>query len=176
MLENHMNESKVYEISYLLVPSIPAEKVGAEVERLSGILANNSAEIIADEAPSLIPLAYQMDKSTGAGSYEHYQEGYFGWIKFSCPSSSIEAVQKAFEAVPVMLRTLAVSTIREKTYLGKRAKSDARFDQKTESRLEEKPTERRLEASAEKDAIITPMTPNEIAAVDKSIDEMVKGA
>jgi hypothetical protein len=72
------------------------------------------------------------------------------------------------------LRTLAISTVREKTYLGKRAKSD--------NKAEEKPAQTVSfdEAKSSVEPIVAvpaaPMTAAEITAVDKSIDEMVKGA
>jgi hypothetical protein len=51
-------DSKVYEISYILVPSLPAEKVGEQTAALTAILAEHSAVVIDEEAPSLISLAY----------------------------------------------------------------------------------------------------------------------
>lgn len=175
MLLNHMNEpndSKVYEISYILVPSLPAEKVGTEVSTLAAILGHHSAAVIAEEAPMLISLAYEMDKSSGGGTHQRFTEGYFGWMKFSLPSSAIEEVRKAFEANPSVLRSLALSTVREKTYLGKRAKSESKAEDKP-ARMTEGTAAPAVEAPA---VIPAPLSPAEIANVDKSIDEMVKGA
>jgi ribosomal protein S6 len=174
MLEKHMkesNDSKVYEISYVLVSSLPAEKVAAEASSLAAILSKNAAEVISDEAPSLIPLAYEMDKSSGGGVHQRFTEGYFGWIKFSAVPEAIEGIKKAFDQNPHMLRTLAVSTIRENTYLGKRAKP--------EGRMEERPIRTAVADAAPVASEAAPapvMTADDIAKVDKSIDEMVKGA
>jgi ribosomal protein S6 len=153
-------DSKVYEIGYILVPSLPAEKVGEQVSVFAAILANNSAVVIAEEAPSLISLAYEMDKR---------DQGYFGWIKFFCSPSVIEVVRKAFDQNPHILRTLAILTVREKTYLGKRARSEkpAQAVSSDETKLATNPS---VAVPA------APMTTAEIAAVDKSIDEIVKGA
>jgi ribosomal protein S6 len=171
MLENHMNESKVYEIGYLLIPSIPQEKIADEVSRLSGILAAQSAETVSDEAPALIPLAYEMRKSSGSGTHKRYTEGYFGWMKFSAAPSAAEAVRKAFEDAPNMLRVLMISTVREKTYLGKRAKPEARASARAEEGQAARPAEAAPSAPA-----APAMTQADIAAVDKKLDEMVKGA
>ena len=164
------SESKVYEIGYLLVPSIPSEKVGEQVSAFNAILEKNSAAILADEAPALISLAYEMDKSTGGGSHQRFNEGYFGWVKFSCPSTAIEEIRKAFDQNPNVLRTLAISTIKEKTYLGKRAKS--------ENRGEERPVISAPDASnAPQEAVVkAPLSPADMNAVDKQLDEIVKGA
>jgi ribosomal protein S6 len=158
-------DSKVYEISYILVPSLPQEKIGEQTAALTAILVQHSAVVIDEESPSLISLAYEMDKGSGGGVHQRFDQGYFGWVKFYCSPSVIEEIRKAFDQNPHILRTLAVSTIREKTYLGKRAKSE----NKTENKIEEK-TVKAISDS------VAPMSPAEIAAVDKSIDEIVKGA
>jgi ribosomal protein S6 len=163
------SESKVYEISYLLVPSIPSEKVGAEVATFNAILEKNSAAILADESPSLTVLAYEMDKSTGGGSHQRFNEGYFGWVKFSCSPSVIEDIRKAFDQNPNILRTLAISTVKEKTYLGKRAKSDARPEERAAITAPDAP----LPHDA---AVKAPLSAAEMTAVDKQLDEIVKGA
>jgi ribosomal protein S6 len=169
MLEKHMKES-IYEISYILVPSLPAEKVGTEVAAFNAILAKNSAVVLAEEAPAFITLAYEMDKSTGGGSHTRYNEGYFGWVKFSAMSSAIEAIRKAFDQNPNTLRTLAVTTLKENTYLGKRAKTDSRGDMV-------KPAEAAaVSAEIPTAAVIATLSAAEIAKVDKSIDDMVKGS
>ena len=95
-MNESISSSKVYEISYLLVPSLPEEKVNAEVGVLSSVLQKHSAEILADEAPSLISLAYEMDRNTGGGLHQRFDRGYFGWFKFSCPPSAIEEIRKSF--------------------------------------------------------------------------------
>jgi ribosomal protein S6 len=167
-------DSKVYEIGYLLVPTLPQEKVGEQASALAAILEKHSAVVIAEEAPTLISLAYEMDRSSGGGTHQRFNQGYFGWIKFYCSPSVIEEIRKSFDQNPHILRTLAISTVREKTYLGKRAKSD--------NKAEEKPAQTVSfdEAKSSVEPIVAvpaaPMTTAEIAAVDKSIDEMVKGA
>jgi len=165
-------DSKVYEIGYLLVPSLPAEKVGEQVSAFTAILEKHSAVVIAEEAPTLISLAYEMDKR---------DHGYFGWIKFYCSPSVIEEIRKSFDQNPNTLRTLAISTVREKTYLGKRAKSENKSENKAEEKTTKEPPVDVVAGSTEEQAravhtTSAPMTAAEITAVDKSIDEMVKGA
>jgi len=170
------SESKVYEISYLLVPSLPEEKVGEQTAAFSAILAKNSASVIDEEAPVLISLAYEMDKSTGGGSHQRFDKGYFGWIKFSCSPSIIEDIRKAFELNPSTLRALSVATLKEKTYLGKRAKSEAKPENKGEEKQAKPVSDDAGVVSGSAASAAAPMTPTDIAAVDKSIDEIVKGA
>ena len=154
----------VYEIGYLLVSSVPEEKVPAEVEAVRAIITAAGSSVIAEEAPHKQQLAYTMRRKTVAGSYEKYDTAYFGWVKFEVGSDKIEAVKKAIELHPSVLRALLVSTVRENTYLGKRAQAvAAEFGAK--------------EAAPEavvvdtKEAVAAPAT---IEEMDKSIDAMVK--
>jgi ribosomal protein S6 len=150
------------------------EKVGEQASALTATLEKHSAVVIGEEAPTLIPLAYEMSKSSGGGSHQRFSQGYFGWIKFYCSPSVIENIRKSFDQNPNTLRTLAIATVKEKTYLGKRAKSENKAEGKpiqTVSPDETKPSSEPAVAVP-----TAPMTAAEIAAVDKSIDEMVKGA
>ena len=168
-------DSKVYEISYILVPSLPQEKVGEETAALLVILEKNSAVVMADEAPSLISLAYEMDKSTGGGVHERFTQGYFGWVKFFCSPAAIEIVRKSFEQSPHILRALAISTVREKTYLGKRAKSDNKLEEKQVKSLDGVVANHVADPAPVATTSSVHLTPAEIVEVDKSIDEIAKG-
>jgi ribosomal protein S6 len=160
-----MNEAKddrlsVYEIGYLIASSVPEEKVPAEADAIKAIVTGAGAEVIADEAPHFQQLAYSMRVKMVSGAYEKYDSAYFGWIKFELGSSKIEAVKKAIEVKPSVLRMLLITTVREQTYLGKRAQSIGMPASKEGVPAEEK-----------KDA-----PPATLADMDKSIEEMVKEA
>ncbi|MES3031541.1 MAG: 30S ribosomal protein S6 [Patescibacteria group bacterium] len=149
---------EVYEIGYILVSSIPPEKVSAEAEALKGVLSKKDAVMIAEEAPEIRTLAYEMTKKVGA-SNQHFDQGYFGWFKFEMPAKSIESVKKAFEENASMLRMLLITTVKEATYLGKKAPAVI------------------LEGEA---AVVAPevaaTAPASAEEIDKSIDAMVKEA
>src|SRR5579872_1100924 len=79
--ETRTDSSKVYELGFLLVPSVGNEKVQTEVAALADVLAKNGAEMISSENPILIDLAYPMLKVIHAHREKCYQ-AYFGWMKF----------------------------------------------------------------------------------------------
>lgn len=158
---------KVYEIGYLLVSSIPEEKVGDEVTTLRNILEKKGAEFIAEEAPELRTLAYTMTKKIGASNHR-FDRGYFGWFKFSLSSMNAESVKKSFEELPHMLRMIFIATVKEGTYLGK--KSPSFSISKTEEVVPEVAVE---VVASTTEASVAPVSVEEI---DKSIDEMVKEA
>lgn len=112
--------AKVYEIGYLLVSSIPEEKVSAKVDELKAIISAKKAEMIAEEAPVLETLAYMMMKKIGAKNHR-FTQGYFGWVKFAVEPESIIKIKEAFDADNDVLRFLLITTPRENTYLGKRS-------------------------------------------------------
>jgi ribosomal protein S6 len=164
-MEKNMKEdrSQVYEIGYLLVSSIPEEKVAHEVDSLKEILSKKGAEFISEEAPELRTLAYTMVKKIGPSNHR-FDKGYFGWFKFELSAKEIEGIKKTFEANVNMLRMLVISTIKENTYLGK----------KSPVPMPEVPVE------APVDSVESGLDPVATSAVvddmDKSIDAMVKEA
>ena len=54
--------SKVYELGYLLVPSIKEEDVPVSYGNLKELVASFGGEVVSDEMPKMIPLAYAMQK------------------------------------------------------------------------------------------------------------------
>ena len=119
-MEKQEGRTAIYEIGYLLISSLPVEKVEGETTSLREIFTKNGGEMISEEMPELRQLAYTMVKKIGASNHS-FDKGYFGWFKFELGTENIESVKKAFEANPHMLRLLVIDTVRENTYLGKRS-------------------------------------------------------
>ena len=154
----------VYEIGYLIASSVNEGQVGAEEEKIKKIITGAGGSVIAEESPYFRDLAYTISRKTLAGSYDKYDNAYFGWIKFEISSGVVESVKKAVEALPTVLRALLITTVRENTYLGKKAPlipvKNALGDDKAV-----------LPALGE---IGGEQAPASIEEMDKSIDEMVK--
>ena len=165
MNDIHDDRLAVYEIGYLVVSSVPEENVPAEAEKVKKIITDAGSSVIADEPPHKERLSYTMRRKTLSGSYEKYEEAYFGWIKFEVASNKIEGIKSAVTLLPSVLRMLLTSTVSENTYLGKRAPEVAQS-----LTLKRVPSEGAITAGVEKkDA-----APATIEEMDKSIDEMVK--
>lgn len=141
------DESKVYEIGYLLVSSIPEEKVSAKVDELKSILSAKKVEMIGEEAPVLETLSYTMIKKVGAKN-TRFTQAYFGWVKFATEPENIVKIKEAFDADSEVLRFLLITTPRENTYLGKRTSTIMKEE------VVEVPTE--VVAEAEKSVDETP--------------------
>jgi ribosomal protein S6 len=110
------DESRVYELGYILVPSIPEEKVVAEVDTLHALLVKNHAEIVSFEHPILIDLAYSMTKVVSTQRSKH-SRGYFGWVKFTGTPEGLTAIKKVLDLSSTVLRYMIVKTVRENTLL-----------------------------------------------------------
>lgn len=152
----------VYEIGYLIASSIPEDKVLGEAEAVKAIITGAGASIISEEAPHFQELAYSMRVKMVSGAYEKYDTAYFGWIKFELGSSKIEAIKKAVETKSSILRMLLITTVREETYLGKRAPIlGAAGYMNTENSTPD--------ADEKKEK-----APVSIEQMDKSIEEMIK--
>ena len=165
----------VYEIGYLIA-GVPEERVAAEADAIKSIIADAGAVTIAEEAPKSEHLAYTMRKKTVAGAYDSYDTASFGWVKFEVGSDKIEAIKKAVETLPSVLRMLLITTVRENTYLGKRVPAEASFAPSIvrKAPLSSLPEGPYVPVEPKKEA--APAVPASVEEMDKSIDEMVKEA
>jgi ribosomal protein S6 len=165
MQENMKGDvKKVYEIGYLLISSIPREKVADAAGKLKDVLSKRGAEFIGEEAPELIPLSYTMIKKIGTTNHR-FDQAYFGWMKFELTTKEIEEVKKAFDINTDILRYLLITTVKENTYLGKKAPVAPGL---IVDAVEGVPADAVVPEAAEEKA--------SMEEVDKSIDEMVKEA
>lgn len=109
---------QVYELSYLLLPSIPEENVSQVVTNIEQVIEKNGGTRIDGEAPFLRELAYEMSKVVGASRYV-VKNAYIGWVKFELSledereAHPVEAIKSEIEAMNEVLRMLLVKSERE---------------------------------------------------------------
>lgn len=161
-LETTKDGMRIYEIGYLIVPSIAEEKIIGEVDRLKSVIGKSGGEIFAEEFPSKKILAYTMVKKIGAVNH-CFKEGYFGWVKFEISQDSIGEVKKSFDIDLSILRFLLINTVRENTYLGEKAKV-----------LVKELTKEDGEKEIESEVKVPKHVESNPEEIDKSIDDMVK--
>ena len=112
-------DSKVYELGYLLVPTIKEEDFGVVFGNLKELISSLSSEIIADEMPKMINLAYSMQKIT-SNIRAKFNTAYFGWIKFATSAEQLLELKKRLDLDPNIIRFLILKTVRENTIAAKR--------------------------------------------------------
>ena len=117
---------RVYELGYLLVPTISEENLASEVGALKDILEAQGAVTVSEEYPKLTELAYTMDKVI-SNKKNKFDAGYFGWIKFEIEISALAGIKEKLDRSDSIIRYLLIKTVRENTIASKRpARSDSR--------------------------------------------------
>ncbi|MEK7194343.1 MAG: 30S ribosomal protein S6 [Patescibacteria group bacterium] len=112
--EDH-KERQVYELGYLILPSVTEDSLSNVVDSIKGIMKKVGGEEIASEDPIKIDLAYTMTKSIGARKYV-VNDAYIGWVKFECEPSSTGDVDGEMKKLEGVLRFLLVKAPRETTF------------------------------------------------------------
>ena len=109
----------VYEVGYLMVPSIAEENLGGEVTSFKDMLVGFGVTVISDEYPKMTELAYEMSRSI-ANKKQKFSYGYFGWIKFECTTDVAQALKASLDKNEKLIRYLLIKTVRENTMSTKR--------------------------------------------------------
>jgi ribosomal protein S6 len=136
-MDSDKGSTAVYEVSYLLLPTLSQEQVPGKVAGIKEALTSFGANLISDEDPVLIDLAYQMVKVVQTTRHKA-DEGYFGWVKFELEKSAINGVKKFLDEHHDVLRHLIIKTVKENTLLNGKMKLKSedktkKFDDKDEA-------------------------------------------
>lgn len=109
----------IYEVGYLLVPTIPEENISVIYGNLKELVSVFGGRMISDEIPTMIPLSYIMQK-TVQNIRNKYDTAYFGWMKFFMDSEKILELKKKLDLDPNIIRFLIIKTVKENTISAKR--------------------------------------------------------
>jgi len=107
-------ETKVYEIGFHIVPTVAEDAVSTEFDAVKALITKEGGELIAEGAPELINLAYQISKTVKAVK-SNYTKAYFAWVKFTLSPEAINKIKLALDESPVILRHLITNTVKEST-------------------------------------------------------------
>lgn len=118
-------EQTVYELGYLVLPSIPEDKLANVEEAIKKTITKAGGTEIDGEAPVLHPLAYEMSKTIGASRYV-LSDAYLGWIKFEIEPSEIVAIKEKVEKMEEVLRSLIIKAPRETYFTFAKAREMAK--------------------------------------------------
>jgi ribosomal protein S6 len=147
--------SRVYELGYLLVPTIAEEDVSINFGNIKDVVSSFGGEVISDEMPRMMNLAYPMQKVT-SNVRSKFRTAYFGWVKFIMGSNEVVDLKKKLDLDPTLVRFLILKTIKENTIASRRF---------VRGEIYKKPKSKNTE-----NEIITPINKEEI---DKEIDALV---
>ncbi|MFA5095604.1 MAG: 30S ribosomal protein S6 [Candidatus Paceibacterota bacterium] len=117
--ENIETNSRVYELGYLLVPTLSLENMPISYGNLKDLIISLGGEIISDEIPKTINLAYTIAKVT-QNVRNKFDMAYFGWVKFEINPEKVLELKKKLNIDPNFIRFLILKTVRENTIAAKR--------------------------------------------------------
>jgi len=112
-------KSRVYEVGYLLVPTLGEESMPGVYSSLKDLVVSLGGEIISDEMPKMIPLAYTMLKVV-QNVRSRFDTAYFGWVKFEMSPEKVLELKKKLDLDPNFIRFLILKTVKENTIAAKR--------------------------------------------------------
>lgn len=118
-IEGVETNTRIYEVGYLLLSSISLEDMPVVYGNLKDLIVSLGGEIISDEMPKTIPLAYTMTKVI-QNIRNRFDTAYFGWVKFEMSPDKVLELKKKLDLDVNFLRFLILKTIRENTIAAKR--------------------------------------------------------
>ena len=151
--------SRVYEVGYLLVPTLSEEEIPAMYGNLKELVSSFGGKIISDDMPRMISLAYSMPKVLQNIRHK-FDSAYFGWVKFFMDADKILDLKKKLDFDQNLIRFLIIKTVKENTIATKR------FMHKDVAH--KKPLYTKKEGESEE---VVPINKEEI---DKEIDAMIE--
>ena len=119
LMKEENSDSRVYELGYLLVPTLSPEDVPIHYGNFKELASSFKGEIITDEMPKMIPLTYSMSKVV-SNIRNKFNTAYFGWTKFTMDPEQILKLKKHLDLDPNVIRFLILKTVKENTIAAKR--------------------------------------------------------
>jgi ribosomal protein S6 len=119
LVEKKGSSPKVYELGYLLVPTIKEEDVPITYGNLKELVSSFGGEVISDDMPKVISLAYTMQKVV-SNVRSKFNTAYFGWIKFMMDGEQVLKLKSKLDLDPNLIRFLIIKTVKENTIATKR--------------------------------------------------------
>ena len=103
---------QVYEIAYLILPSIPEDNLSGVVDSIKAVIAKEGGTVTGGEDPFKYDLAYTMSKTVGASRYV-VNDAYIGWLKCELEPEAAPKVKVALEKISEILRLLLIKAPNE---------------------------------------------------------------
>ena len=114
-LEGDREGLSIYEVGFLILPSIPEDKLSLVVDSIRAVVTKEGGIEIDSEAPFKESLAYSMSKTIGASRYV-LSDAYVGWIKFEVDRAKAPKIKVGIEKIEQVLRFLMVKAPRKTTF------------------------------------------------------------
>ena len=100
--------TKLYELGYLLIPTLAEEALNDEVNKVRTYLEKDGGLIISEGQPEMKKLAYEIAERGVASKKTKFDDAFFAWIRFQSSPEAIEAIQEALDKNAKVLRFLLI--------------------------------------------------------------------
>ena len=163
-------EARVYEISFIFDNKLDEQTALEKSNALNQSIATLGGSFISEEAPYMRELAYEMIRVVNNVNIR-FNEGYFGWIKFSFDSSKVKEFEKALKLDEQLVRYLVVTTVAENTVYTKRApviKAETLVNNETDDMVN-------IDTTKDADIVITETTPETITEIVSDVTAALVG-
>lgn len=108
-------DTTVYELGYHILPTVVAEELENEVNKIRSAIEKRGGSFIAEGSPESMTLAFPMAVNNG-GKITKYDRAYFGWLKFELdPAQAQELHHEDLAHNAHILRFNLFTTTREET-------------------------------------------------------------
>lgn len=102
---------KLYEVGYLLSPTIALESLSKECGKIKEALGAD-AFVASELEPKMKELAYHMEKES-SGKKNIFENAYFGSIYFQAEPGSVDSIKKNFDKNENIIRYLVIKRNKE---------------------------------------------------------------
>ena len=107
-IKRETKDASLYEISYLIVPSISAEEAEAVAAKITGLFTDAGGTLVSSESPKVRPLAYEVGKRS-KGARTVFDTAYFGHAYFRLVEVDLAGLSKKINALSEVLRSLLLA-------------------------------------------------------------------
>lgn len=104
---------RLYEVGYLIIPLIPEDKVADEVNVLRSHIEGAGGVIVADVAPAMRKLAYEIKQRGVASKRLRFDDAYFGSLRFNSSAEQVLAINESFDKNDKVLRYIIIKPIND---------------------------------------------------------------
>ncbi|MFT5359591.1 MAG: ribosomal protein S6 [Candidatus Paceibacteria bacterium] len=108
----------IYETSFSFLPTLASDELATQVGKLKEVITSKGGEIISEEYPQVINLAYSI-RHRMDNKYKTHETAHFGWVKYDVEQSEAQDVKKGLDNIKVLLRYLTLKTVKENTMISK---------------------------------------------------------
>lgn len=110
--ETHFASPQLYELGYLLAPTISEEALGEEVQKIRLVLEQKGGTVMGEGFPALRALAYSIRIGNREGGVS-YSNAYFGFLRFEMVPQQAHELKAILDKNSAIIRSLLIKTVKD---------------------------------------------------------------